>query len=570
MRYDLRTEPWIPLRRSSGIVEWVPPSALTDQLDADPFVAVASPRPDFDGALTEFLIGLLAAALEPADEDAWLALWHNPPTPEQISDRLATLPDAFDLTAAGPAFLQDLDRDALQDADPSRPEQLLLDAPGDQGVRLNTDLFVKRQPEARFGRPVAAMALLTLQTYAPSGGKGHRVSLRGGGPLTTLVDPRTPASAASVRERALWWMLLANLPTADWLCEAPFGPRRHEAAARFPWMAATRASQGKTVTLPTDADALQCFFGMPRRIRLDFEQNAGVCTLARCEDAAQLRGFSMVNYGTRYLHWQHPLTPYYRASGGGEWLPVLGKAEGVSWRDWLGFVLGTPDESRRPATCVGRFAQLRARAVGCTRFGLRVWGYDFDNMKARAWIDASMPAFVTTADRLAVMRDVARGCVQATELAASLAKGAVERALHAADTAADKGTEVKRVVWEALEGPFYEQMQRLAAGADVADPGYSRRAADQFLRIIEQTSMSAFDMHCSVGEPNPMTVRRTVANRRQLVDSLKGYGPMGRKLFDALGIPGPVMVGAGSGPRKGRSIPTKAAVDSMASRRRKL
>jgi hypothetical protein len=38
----------------------------------------------------------------------------------------------------------------------------------------------------------ANAALLTLQINAPAGGAGHRVSVRGGGPLTTLRLPRDP------------------------------------------------------------------------------------------------------------------------------------------------------------------------------------------------------------------------------------------------------------------------------------------------------------------------------------------------------------------------------------------
>ena len=49
--------------------------------------------------------------------------------------------------------------------------------------------MVKRARIARLSRPAVAMALFTLQTYAPGGGAGHRVGLRGGGPLTTLVVP---------------------------------------------------------------------------------------------------------------------------------------------------------------------------------------------------------------------------------------------------------------------------------------------------------------------------------------------------------------------------------------------
>ncbi|MFN9970934.1 MAG: type I-E CRISPR-associated protein Cse1/CasA, partial [Phycisphaerae bacterium] len=113
----------------------------------------------------------------------------------------------------------------------------MIDSAGEQGKRLNKDLFVKRDRFKSFGRPAAAMALLTLQTYAPAGGQGHRVSLRGGGPLTTLVDPRVAIDpAGSAFSMPLWQKLCANVPT-----EMQF--RRSKSAAKseyekiFPWLA---------------------------------------------------------------------------------------------------------------------------------------------------------------------------------------------------------------------------------------------------------------------------------------------------------------------------------------------
>ena len=94
MSYDLRREPWIPWRRRSGAVEWGPPAMLVDRLAEDPVVGLAAPRPDFEGALQEFLIGLLAAALQPEDEREWRRLWNAPPTVEALQATLEALPRA--------------------------------------------------------------------------------------------------------------------------------------------------------------------------------------------------------------------------------------------------------------------------------------------------------------------------------------------------------------------------------------------------------------------------------------------------------------------------------------------
>ena len=204
MPYDLRVESWLPFRRRSGVVEWLPPHAIADQLANDPIVALAAPRPDFNGALLEFLIGLISVALALPDEDAWEDLAGTPPAPDYLRKRLMALPDAFTLDGGGPRFLQDYTAADFAGQADLPIENLLIDAAGENTQKLNKDLFVKRGRADVLGRPAAAMALITLQGYAPSGGQGHRTSMRGGGPLTTLVEPRANGREqdASLERRA--------------------------------------------------------------------------------------------------------------------------------------------------------------------------------------------------------------------------------------------------------------------------------------------------------------------------------------------------------------------------------
>lgn len=155
MTYDLRFEPWLPFRRASGVVAWLPPYAITERIDDDPIVALACPRPDFDAAMTEFLIGLISVAFAPANEADWAKFWHDPPTPEAVRTVLAGLPNAFTLDGDGPRAFQDLD--PLANTKANAIEALLIDAPGDQTTTFNKDLFVKRARIPVLGRPAAAM-----------------------------------------------------------------------------------------------------------------------------------------------------------------------------------------------------------------------------------------------------------------------------------------------------------------------------------------------------------------------------------------------------------------------------
>lgn len=162
--YNLLDEPWLPWKRRDGEVEWGPPALLTDDIRNNPVVALAAPRPDFDGALQELLVGLLGVALEIPDEQAWLDLWHDPPSPDELGSEFSKFSDAFNLGGDGPRAFQALPTGDLNAVKPLPIEELLVDSKAGA-------LFVKSGRVSRMGRPAAAMALITMQTYAPEGGR---------------------------------------------------------------------------------------------------------------------------------------------------------------------------------------------------------------------------------------------------------------------------------------------------------------------------------------------------------------------------------------------------------------
>ena len=544
MSYDLRREHWIPFRRRSGRVEWGLPALLTDGVGGDdPIVALAAPRPDFDGALHEFLVGLLTVALGPADEAAWRTRWNSPPAPGELQDAFDALPNAFDLEGDGPRFLQDASPADLAGTASSDIEQLLIEAPGDQTTKFNKDLFIKRDRVTRLGRPAAAMALLTMQTYAPGGGQGHRTSLRGGGPLTTLVDPRVaPDGTWREHEQPLWRLLWANVETQQQLARRAPGTPAAKLADVFPWLGPTRVSDktGAPVT-PADAHPAQAYFGLPRRIRLAFDDVGGCCDLTGVDDARAATGYRMRNYGVQYAAWQHPLTPHYQAASG-EWLPLHGQPGGVGWKDWMGLTLLPKGETkRRPAAAVSHALAPggRAAAMGVRTLRVRAFGYDMDNMKARAWVDATVPAFAVADDeRARLLWDVAGRLTDATGLVASVLVGAVERALYARpeDAPGDRSA-VKAALWAATEASFYAAMAR------VADPGTdvdaSRQPLAAFHGTLDRSAAAVFDRWCPTAGLAPEAMRRLVVARYGLVMTLRGYGKLGEKLYTTLDVPPP-------------------------------
>ncbi len=553
MSYDLRLEPWIPWRRRSGAVTWGPLAMVVDAYEGDPVVAIATPRPDFDGALQEFLIGVLSAALQPKDDRAWRSLWHAPPAPETLQAAIDALPPAFDLDGEGPRFFQDATAADFSDTEPAAIGQLLIETPGDQTIRLNKVLFIKRQRVERLGRPAAAMALLALQTYAPAGGQGHRTSLRGGGPLTTLVEPRTNGiSGDGSGNRPLWHKLWANVETrAQWADRAPRGAPETMAWA-FPWLRPTRTSgkgSGSTTT-PADTHPLEAYFGLPRRIRLEFG-GPGRCDLTGKTDEVAAIAFRMRNYGAQYEAWRHPLSPYYRPKPEASWLPVHGQPGGVGWRDWMALALRSPIGAlREPAATIAEFHR-RAVGLGLTTFRLHAFGYDMDNMKARGWTEAELPSFVVDdLQRVALLYQCAAALTDATGMAGTALVAAVKAALfQSPDEAAGDFSLIRNDLWEATEQGFYGTMADLAS-PDLDLEAAVRTAADRkqaFAHGIADAALQAFDRRTPVAGALPAVIRRRVTARHNLVMVLRGYSKLGEKLFMALGVPLP---GGGQAARK--------------------
>lgn len=558
MAYDLRHEPWIPWLRRSGAVEWGPPAALVDRLRDDPVVGLSAPRPDFDGAMQEFLIGLLAVALHPEDEEAWLERWNSPPSPEELRGELDALPPAFDLDGDGPRFFQDISANEMRGGEEWSVESLLIDAPGStmneaQRRDVVTDLFVKPARVTRLGRPATAMALLTLQTYAPEGGRGHLTSMRGGGPLTTLVDPRDDHEGRGrLHEQPLWRKLWANVQTiAQWRRRSEaHGGTSSRPEAVFPWLAATRSAEPpkRLATTPSDVSPLQAYFGMPRRIRLAFA-GPGRCDLTGNEDSVTVAAFRMRTYGVQYRGWQHPLSPYYQTRAGDEQLPVHGKRGGIAWRDWLGLTLRVPDAAagRLPATVVADFTD-RARRIGRSTVRLHAFGYAMSHKKAMAWTEAKLPVFpIPDPEHQRLLANAAARLTNATGMAATALLDAVRRALFdKPEDAPGDLSDVKAQLWATTEAPFFDAMRRVAsAGATI---GTVDDLCREFARTLSTSAAVLFDRWCSGDGIAPDAMRRLVGARFGLVMTLTGYSKLGQKLFEALGIlaPGTVRTGRAS------------------------
>lgn len=517
---NLVEDAWIPVRRRSGREERIAPWQVTSKLDSDPVVAVASPRADFDGSLAQLLIGLLQVALTPENPREWRKRLKQPPSSEELRSTFATLRPYFELLGDGPRFLQDLTLD-VDDLKPEPIDRLLIDAPGGNTLKEGKDHFVKRGRVGALCVSCAASALLTLQTNAPSGGQGHRTGLRGGGPLTTLI----------LDEGSLWATLWLNVLEA---MAFPSGnPDRDQPADRFPWLAPTRTSEKKTgrETTPEDAHLLQMYWGMPRRIRLLAESSNGeptACSLCARTASRYVKEYVTRNLGVNYTGpWRHPLSPH-RIDESGVPFPRHGQTADLSYREWLGLVVADDEGKvkRKPATVVAAF-----RDRGLEDLRLWVFGYDMDNMKARAWCDGTMPLILGRPEDIAYLQRES-GCLIR---GAFIAGGALSRAAKEviARRVADVRGEVPAIrnrFWQETEKTFYELLRRLvdslAAGEDTVE------LRKRWHHILKTTCNRAFEDHSQSGHFGAYNPRQVAKAWQGLQKTLQG-----KKIRGALDLP---------------------------------
>ncbi|WP_333684115.1 type I-E CRISPR-associated protein Cse1/CasA [Pontibaca methylaminivorans] len=483
MSLNLVNDPWIPVRRSDDGPRIIRPDQITD-----PGVTFPDwPRADLNIACLELLIGLVFLADPPADAQDWRA---RRPDAQRLRDRLAPLAPAFDLMGEGPRFLQDFD---LLEGEPNPPDMLFIDSAGGNTARNNADLMVRRNRYPALDPALAAMALYTLQAHAPSGGAGNRTSMRGGGPMVTLVDPG---------RGNLWDLVWANVPDGR-----PAGPEV------LPWMRPARTSEAKgSEVWPDTAHPAEAFFGMPRRLRL--------------LGAGQITGVIQKPYGANYAGWEHPLTPYYRQKPGSELLPMHPRAGAFGYRNWLGVVMEMPGDEgdlRRRARCLDSY-ERRVLPRDRTGASVIVAGFSMDNMKPRDFTWSRQPLLPVESDAGLTLI----GMIQSAETFGVALRGALK-------SVAGEGSALEALREEfftATQGAFEDGIGALLAGTPPAD------TAARWLHAMERVALAIFDRQALPGldQRRPEAMAEVIRSREGLRAAFAGWNKLGRDACQKLGL----------------------------------
>lgn len=477
---NLIADAWIPVRMADGACRKIAPWQI-----AEPGIAFPDwPRPDLNVACLEMLIGLVYMADPPENIEDWdRRVGANP---DRLREKLAPYAPAFNLLGEGPLFLQDFEP---LSGEQNPVDMLFIDSAGGNTIRNNADLMVHRGRYGSLDPALAAMTLYTFQAFAPAGGAGNRTSMRGGGPLVTLVDP----------EADLWALVWANVPEG-----------RPAEMRDLPWMRATKLSDNGTFTYPPDDQSfgVEAFFGQPRRLRLIAEK--GVVT-----------GVIQKPSGTNYAGWRHPLSPYYRLKLGSELLPKHPRAGRFGLRNWLGVTMGAKDDGLAEVALCLKAWKSRGGGAG----SVLVAGWGMDNMKARDFTFSRQPIVdleVEAEDRL-------KGLILAADQAGILLRAALAPVLAEGDAREEQ----REAFFIAIETDFLTALSQLASGAD---------PEKDWLKTLRKQAFQQFDAFALPGLDQRVSdqVQKIVDARKYLGLGFSGYGTQGKVLFQELGFEVPV------------------------------
>lgn len=512
---NLLEEQWLPVRRSTGQVDWIAPHQITES----DIVAFAANRADFNGALAQMMIGLLQTTTPIDDEGDWEDLLDALPSTEVLQKWFAPASDAFVLDGDKARFMQDF---SLTEGAECAIDALLIDAAGASTIDKNTDHFVKRDTIKTVCPHCVATALFTLQTNAPAGGAGNRTGLRGGGPLTTLVVA-TPS-------RGLWQDLWLNVKPQRIFLQQGGDVKKTAKHFTFPWLAEIskiQAAGGETQPLHVHPHHL--FWAMPRRIRLDFsEVQTGQCDICKRESSQLVHRYIAKPQGLNYEGWRHPFSPYYETKE--DWLPVHPQPGGFSYRNWLAWVLGSTQSKKQvqAATMVNYVV-----AEGRQKSALRLWvfGYDMDKMKPRCWYETTFPLYDLAGSDRAVQKNLQaliKNLIEASEQAVFYLRQAVKHAWFGDSDLRGDLSFIDKAFWDGTELRFYQQLKGLIEqarsddGIDLDDAGFLVGLGETWLKVLRDKTLQLFDVDIvgagSIAQQDPRRIAEAYNSLKRNLD----------------------------------------------------
>ncbi len=516
---NLIHDAWIPVIRANGETSQIAPWQIAET--DNPVIEINAPRPDFQGALYQFIIGLLQTCFAPEDEDDWLELWETPPTQERLQEALEKVAFAFELdNPDGAAFLQDYE---LKKGKEESIELLLIGAPGTNTTLKNTDLFQKRNQVCHLCSSCAATALYTLQTNGPPGGSGHMVGVRGNGPLTTLVMSRNEHKRLF---HDLWLNVLSDISEMNHFSEDNI----------FPWTTKTRTSESCTTkkckegcpkcgTYPEDTHPLHVYWAMPRRIRLIRTEENGICDICSKQVSGLFNSYITVVKGYRYVGaWKHPLTPYQKTKDKIP-NPLKGGKLEFPYQHWNGLVFQDVDSDYHAAKVVNNFISERVIDVQESQIA-SLWCFGFDmepgKAKSRCWYESRLPLFHLDKQQQNNLMFWASELINAAREVIKILRTRIKEAWfkRPKDAKGDMSV-IDRQFWGETEADFFrllEQLARLPGDTGLAPP----EIYQTWFNTLQREVFQLFDSATIATVPEDLDLKRIIRAKNTLRERFYG------------------------------------------------
>ncbi len=514
MNKNVLRDPFFPFQMRDGSEQVLPLTAIADADVMD----FALPRADFQGAAYQLAIGVLQTVFAPDDKHDWRDLYDEAPSLNELKEAFDKAAHAFNVSGDGPLFMQDFA--PLAEQKPTTVAGLLIEAPGAETLRKNTDHFIKRGVGSVMSLEMATLALFALQINAPEGGRGHRAGLRGGGPLTTLLLPTKEVTS-------LWrrlWLNVINLEA--WSYDEP----DLNSDDIFPWLAPTKTSEKKgTEIYASDVHPLHMYWAMPRRIRLIVNEGTEQCQISGVMAEQVVSEYRTQNYGGNYSgSWRHPLTPYKHnpKKPDDEHLSAKGQPGGLTYKTWDALTLTDDSEGQRCAQVVEHFYQMFDGYEDLFGELPRLWvfGFDMESMKARGWYSVSMPLFAIPAQQQAAfLRPIKTLQSLASNALWHCRKQIKEAWFERPGDAKGDTSFIDLEFWQRSEAAFYKAVQQLVSQESSEAQALTAPCASEWLNALRHTCINLFDEYAlSAGLGNQRSMEKRIQARRALMGWLFG------------------------------------------------
>lgn len=527
---NLLQDQWITIQRKNGGIEKIAPYQITDGVKSDnPIVDIVTPRPDFKGALYQFLIGLIQTIYPPKDDTEWDDRFTDPPSPEELKKATDKIDFAFDLFGEEVRFMQDIS--IIDESSATDISSLFIDSPGENTVKENKDHFVKRNTINCLCPNCAAVGLFTLQTNSPSGGQGHLTSIRGGGPLTTILKYDTKRIEDLIY-KTLWSDIYMNVMPKQYFHDKDKKLDQH--LYIFPWITGNFIKRDKNGSKATTKDLhpLAVYWSYPRRIYLHRTQGDKPCDICQEHSKDTIESFSMKPYGLDYGGggWVHPLSPYYFKKDkelGDTWFPYHPQPGGIIYNNWLAFIYGKTNESRN-AQVINYFHE-KGRKEGQTQ--VYAFGYDMDNMKARCWYESSIPLYRIEPSYIDTFESAVTSLLQASTQVANNLQNTVKNAWFS-EGSKPKGSldYIKISFFKATENQFFTNVKAIRDNID-ADSPLDDYTKWEWVKYLNEESLKIFDLYVESGSIEFENIKRIVNARTSLIS-----WNLGKKMKSGIGL----------------------------------